>query len=145
MFGRIMLLGGAAVLWWDVASAFDLEAVLKGAAKDVLEQVVQGGQTSISMDSLLTPYVGDDGVDVNGPGIYMYETQRCTYCVQARRYFAQRGITYVSRDIQRNRTAQAEFRELRGVGTPLVFVDGQRMSGWSAPDFENMLRRRTRR
>lgn len=73
--------------------------------------------------------------------IVMYARADCGYCAKARRYFAERGIAYVEKDVQRYAQATAEWKRLGGVGVPLFVINGDVSSGFSA---EGMTKRLTR-
>src|SRR5688572_19620663 len=47
--------------------------------------------------------------------VVMYSRADCGYCAKARRYFAERGIPYVEKDVQRNAQTTAEWKRLGGV------------------------------
>ena len=73
--------------------------------------------------------------------IVMYARADCGYCAKARRYFAERGIRYVEKDVQRNAQTTAEWKSLGGVGVPLFVINGEVSSGF---DPQSMTRRLAR-
>jgi len=73
--------------------------------------------------------------------IVMYARADCGYCAKARSYFAQRGIRYVEKDVQRNARSTSEWKRLGGVGVPLFVINGEVSSGFNA---ESMSRRLAR-
>ena len=62
--------------------------------------------------------------------VVMYARADCGYCARARRYFAERGIRYVEKDVQRNAQTTAEWKRLGGVGVPLFVINGEVSSGF---------------
>jgi len=73
--------------------------------------------------------------------IVMYARADCGYCAKARRYFAERGIAYVEKDVQRNAQTTAEWKRLGGVGVPLFVINGAVSSGFDADAMTQRLAR----
>lgn len=73
--------------------------------------------------------------------IVMYARSDCGYCAKARRFFGERGIAFVEKDVQRQPQAAAEWKRLGGVAVPLFVINGVVSSGFSA---EGMTQRLTR-
>jgi len=78
-----------------------------------------------------------------GP-VVMYSTSWCTYCAQARAYFAGRRIRYQEYDVEKSAEANAEYKRLGGRGVPLILHGGQMMSGFSEQSFEALVARSSR-
>ena len=74
------------------------------------------------------------------PEITMYATAWCTYCKQAREYFARKGVRYTERDIEQSAQARAEYDRLGGRGVPVILVGAQRMVGFSPGSMDQMLK-----
>jgi len=72
--------------------------------------------------------------------VVMYATSWCPYCEQARNYFRRRGIPYVEHDIEKDAAARRDYRAFGGRGVPVIFVDKQRMNGFSVSGFEKIYR-----
>ena len=68
---------------------------------------------------------------VAAPDILMYTNPACGWCRKADRYFAARGLSYRSIDITASAANRESFRRDGGRGTPLIFIDGQRVSGYN--------------
>ncbi|HET9032454.1 MAG TPA: glutaredoxin family protein [Dokdonella sp.] len=64
------------------------------------------------------------------PEVIMYSTQTCSYCAKARALFTSRNIAWDERDIETSAEANKEWKELGGVGTPLILINGKRFSGF---------------
>lgn len=64
--------------------------------------------------------------------IVLYSTAWCGYCKKARRWFTSNGIPFVEKDIEKDRTAHAEYRRIgRGhSGVPLISVNGAVIRGF---------------
>lgn len=70
------------------------------------------------------------------PRVIMYATSWCGYCVQAREYFAKRGVELVEYDIERDPVAKRDFDTLMGHGTPLLYYGYARVSGFNAAEVQ---------
>jgi glutaredoxin len=73
------------------------------------------------------------------PVVVMYSTRRCGYCKMAKHYFDEKGVAYVERDIERESSAQQDYRGLKGTGTPLIYVGYQRVSGFDQKRLDKVL------
>ena len=78
------------------------------------------------------------------PGIVMYTTQTCGYCVKAREYLKARKLAWDERDIERSEAARKEWTALGGQGTPVIVIDGKAFKGFSAADLDAELAKRGR-
>jgi glutaredoxin len=67
--------------------------------------------------------------------VVMYATKTCGYCRKARAFFSERGIAWQEVDIESSSAAHDEFKSKGGQGVPLIFINGQRVQGFSK---ENM-------
>ena len=76
--------------------------------------------------------------------VVMYATSWCGYCAKARAYFAKNRIAYVEYDVEKNPTANAEFKRLGGRGVPLIVHGGNMMRGFSEQSFEAFMARNAR-
>ncbi len=62
--------------------------------------------------------------------VIMYSTATCTYCQKARQWFSSHQVAWDERDIETSASAQMQWKELGGVGTPLVVVNGKPFQGF---------------
>ena len=65
------------------------------------------------------------------PTVVMYATKTCGYCAKARAYFREHGVAWKERDIEASEQAHREWKELGGVGTPLIVIGNERISGFN--------------
>ena len=68
--------------------------------------------------------------------VVMYATETCTYCVKARAWFKEQNISWEERDINVSAAANKEWKDLGGVGTPLILVNGKPFHGFSQSQLE---------
>ncbi len=63
----------------------------------------------------------------------------CGYCVRAERFFQQRGLAWTNHDVAASRQARTRFDPLGGRGTPLIYIDGQRVNGFDVARIDQLL------
>jgi glutaredoxin len=78
------------------------------------------------------------------PEVVMYATSWCPYCAKARAYFAESGIAYVERDVEKSARARADFKRLGGRAVPFIVVGRESMNGFSEVGFEFLMARAAR-
>ena len=76
------------------------------------------------------------------PVVEMYATSWCGYCRKARQYFAENNVPYVEYDIERDAEARARYDAFRGRGVPIIFIDGERYTGFVAGAIDKKLKER---
>ncbi|QIZ78585.1 glutaredoxin family protein [Ferrimonas lipolytica] len=62
--------------------------------------------------------------------VLLYSASWCSVCASARRYFARNDIDYVEIDVETDTSNNDEFRQLGGLGVPLIVVKGKVMRGF---------------
>ncbi len=67
---------------------------------------------------------------VGDRGVVLYGTAWCGYCNQARRLFADHGVTYLDVDIEKSSEGKAQFERLGGRGVPLIVVGERKIRGF---------------
>lgn len=81
--------------------------------------------------------------------VIMYSTSWCGVCTQARRWFKNKGIVYVDRDIEADPAAEADLLRratsvgvdrARLTGVPIIWVNGQLLPGFDPAKIEAALR-----
>ena len=70
--------------------------------------------------------------------VVMFSAQWCGYCRKARSYFQSNRIRFRERDIEKDATAEREYKRLGGNGVPLILVGEQRMDGFSEDSFRRL-------
>jgi len=70
--------------------------------------------------------------NVSKPKVVMYSTERCGACKMAKRWFEERGIAYMEKDVERNPQYLQEFRAKGGRGVPLIEVNGETCRGFNS-------------
>lgn len=75
----------------------------------------------------------------------IYTHQTCPWGRAARAYLDQRGVAYQVRDVERDSAARAEFRQLGGIGTPLLLLGTHVIHGFDPLELEMLLKAEERR
>lgn len=73
------------------------------------------------------------------PRAVMYSTATCGYCRAARQWFAANNVPWIERDVETDPSAAADFRDLEGHGTPLIFVGYRRIDGYSEEELARVV------
>lgn len=70
------------------------------------------------------------------PSVKIYTTSTCPYCIMAKSYMNQQGITYTEYNVEKNPVYKADFKKLGGRGVPLLIVGPYLMKGFSPSALE---------
>jgi len=73
------------------------------------------------------------------PDIVMYATGTCPYCRKARDYFTAHHVSWREIDIDKSARDYADWESKGGKGTPLIFIDGQRIDGYVESKLDSAL------
>ncbi len=52
--------------------------------------------------------------------LIIYTTQKCRYCKMAKKFLNENNITYVEKDIKKDKTAKEEHSKLNVRGVPVI-------------------------
>lgn len=116
-----------------IPTAVDCTVILnrwKMSNRTLLSLAFLAGAWSLSA----TPSIADTSAsEAAKPAVdvIMYTTSTCGYCVKARSWFTERNVSWDERDIETSESARAEWIAQGGVGTPLILINGTRISGFS--------------
>jgi glutaredoxin len=113
--------------------------------RSVRAQPIADRVNSVSLPAAQSAAPGSTKTAAREPGpVVMYSTSWCTYCAQARAYFAANRIRYQDYDVEKSAAANAEYKRLGGRGVPLIVHGGQTMSGFSEAAFKALVARSSR-
>lgn len=62
--------------------------------------------------------------------VIMYSTSTCSYCAKARTWFSSHDVKWDERDVEKSAQANKEWKQLGGMGTPLIVIDGKAIHGF---------------
>ena len=74
-----------------------------------------------------------------GNGVLFYTAAGCSYCDQARSYLKKHDVKYEEIDINSDRGRQ-EFQQLGAMGTPIIVVGDQKMTGFNEDELKSLLK-----
>ncbi|MCP5439966.1 MAG: glutaredoxin family protein [Chromatiaceae bacterium] len=77
-------------------------------------------------------------IDVGAKKVVMYSASWCGVCKKAKRYFAEKGVTYTEYDVEKSVEGKSAFKKLGGKGVPVILVGSRRMNGFSIDGFEKL-------
>ncbi len=72
--------------------------------------------------------------------VVMYDAAWCGVCKQAKQYFREKRIAYVSYDVENNQIGKRDFKRLKGRSVPIIILGNKRMNGFTIQKFENLYR-----
>lgn len=73
--------------------------------------------------------------------LVMYTTSTCGYCAKARRYFAEKGIRFIEKNIETSEKYHREFNKMGGKGVPVIVQGNNKMNGFSVQKFEKFYKK----
>ncbi|MGZ8217846.1 DUF4124 domain-containing protein [Methylomagnum sp.] len=85
-------------------------------------------------------FMGGGGSTARVAAVRMFTTQWCPVCKKAKAYLKKRGTPFEELDIERSRSAKAEYTRLGGKGVPVTLVGEQRINGFNAEEWESVLK-----
>lgn len=71
--------------------------------------------------------------------VELYVTDWCGYCKKAKKYLTDKGVPFVSYDIEKDSAANERHKALGGRGVPLIIIGANKLSGFSAEMIDNYL------
>ncbi len=77
--------------------------------------------------------------DLSKAKLIMYSTTSCSYCRQARYFFAKNKIAYYEYNIDESAIARQQFNALAGFATPLIMVGKYRINGFDKKTLRKLL------
>lgn len=77
---------------------------------------------------------------MNNHKVTIYSTSTCPYCVYAKNYFKEKGVSYEDKNVGLDRAAGIEMVQKSGqMGVPVVDIDGKIIVGFQPEVFEELL------
>ena len=72
--------------------------------------------------------------------VIIYSTSTCPYCVYAKRYFKEKGVSFEDKNVGIDRVAGQEMVTKSGqMGVPVIDIDGEIIVGFQPEVFEELL------
>lgn len=85
------------------------------------------------------------GASARSADVILYRTAWCGYCTRAQKYLAQKGVSFVEKDIEKDAQAAQELAQkkaragIRSNGVPVIDVKGELVLGFDRPRLEQLL------
>lgn len=73
------------------------------------------------------------------PNVVVYTSDGCHYCERVLNYLNEWDIDYTEKNISQNDAYYKEMRENRVYGTPVTFIDGEKLLGFQKRKFKKLL------
>lgn len=72
--------------------------------------------------------------------VKIYSTPTCPYCLRAKAYLSEKGISYEGIDVSTDKQGLEEMTRLSGqMGVPVVVVDAEVVIGFDKPKLDELL------
>jgi glutaredoxin-like YruB-family protein len=72
--------------------------------------------------------------------VIIYSTPTCPYCVYAKNFFKEKGVSFEDVDVSRDRTRAMEMVEKSGqMGVPVIDIGGKIIVGFQPTVFEELI------
>lgn len=73
--------------------------------------------------------------------VIIYSTPTCPYCVYAKNFFKEKGVTFEDVDVSRDRTRAMEMVKKSGqMGVPVIDIGGEIIVGFKPAVFEELIK-----
>ena len=125
-----------------LSNAVDRSAnsIVNGTANKVTNKINQA--ISSSIPKLEPGAKKDDGqrVDIN-QGVVIFGYDGCPHCRKAYSFLNKNAVNYQLMDTQKDAKASRIARENGIRGVPVIYVEGEKMVGYSEPKYRQLLRK----
>jgi len=72
--------------------------------------------------------------------VTVYTSNTCPYCVAAKDYLQEKGISYKEKNIQTDPSARKELISMGHMGVPVIIIDGEEIVGFDKVRMEQLLK-----
>lgn len=72
--------------------------------------------------------------------VLIYTSSTCPYCVAAKEYLNEKGVSYTEKNITTDPSARKELMSMGHMGVPVIIIDGEEVVGFDKPRMEQLLR-----
>ncbi|HHV46234.1 MAG TPA: glutaredoxin family protein [Tissierellia bacterium] len=73
--------------------------------------------------------------------VIVYTSNTCPYCVAAKDYLHERGVSYTEKNIQTDPSARKELMRMGHMGVPVIIIDGEEIVGFDRAKIDELLDR----
>jgi len=71
--------------------------------------------------------------------VIIYTSNTCAYCVAAKEYLQEKGISYTEKNIQKDPEARKELMNMGHMGVPILLIDGEEVVGFDKQKIDELL------
>ncbi len=72
--------------------------------------------------------------------VTIFASDSCKYCIMAKEYFNENGISYEERNVSTDMEARKELMQKGFMGVPVIYVDDEIIQGFDKPRLEELLK-----
>lgn len=71
--------------------------------------------------------------------VVVYSSNTCPYCVTAKEYLQEKGVSYTEKNIQEDSEARKELMDKGHMGVPVIVIDGVDIVGFDKAKIDELL------
>ena len=73
--------------------------------------------------------------------VVIFSSNTCPYCVAAKEYLDEKGVSYTEKNIQTDKAARTELMKMGHMGVPVLLINGEEVVGFDKPKIDQLLDR----
>lgn len=73
--------------------------------------------------------------------VVIYSSNTCSYCVQAKDYLDELGVSYTEKNIQTDKEARSELMKMGHMGVPVLVIAGEEVVGFDKAKIDQLLKK----
>lgn len=71
--------------------------------------------------------------------VTIFTSSTCPYCVTAKEYLDEKGVSYTEKNIQSDKVARKELMGMGHMGVPVLVIDGEEVVGFDKSKIDELL------
>jgi len=71
--------------------------------------------------------------------VVIFTSNTWPYCVTAKDYLDEKGVSYIEKNIQTDKAARKELMGMGHMGVPVLVIDGEEVVGFDKPKIDQLL------
>lgn len=71
--------------------------------------------------------------------VIIYTSNTCPYCVLAKNYLDEKGVSYIEKNIQTDSSARKELMSMGYMGVPVLIINGEEVVGFDQAKIDELL------
>jgi glutaredoxin-like YruB-family protein len=71
--------------------------------------------------------------------VVVFSSNTCPYCVAAKEYLEEKGVSYTEKNIQKDKAAKKELMSMGHMGVPVILIDGEEVVGFDKDKIDDLL------